>query len=186
MGTIHIIESETKGLSPLDKNFQIVKVGNFSTAKLTVNFTESWGYKLQKAFLNGVELKAQTGSLLTADVKNYLKSGDNKLSVIFDALQVFGQPLGQATISAYVEYSGASVVEVPSVKQAGNDIGKIISDNVGKIILITIAGAAAAVGIGYTMSRLPNFGGIDVKKSLDGAKSEFVALKNQAGQVFSK
>jgi len=179
MPLVHIIESETKGLSPLDKNFSLVKIGSFSFAKLTVNFTESWGYKLQKAFLNGVELKAQTGSQLTADVKNYLKNGDNKLTVSFDALQVFGQPLGQATISAYLEYDGASVIEVPSLKQAGNDIGKLISDNVGKIIVLAVAGAAAAVGIGYTMSRLPNFGGINVSKTIKDAKSEIATLKNK-------
>ncbi len=164
MGTVNIIDSKTYGLSPANENFNLVKIGTPISAKLIVEFTESFGYSLKECFLNGFRFKAQSGSRLEADVKTMLQNGDNKLTINFDALQMFGVPLGQTTISAYIEYQGAAIQELPSITQAKNDFFKSVSKNIPTVIAIVFGVAAIAVSFGYVSSRLPSFGNINVKK----------------------
>ena len=124
MPRVNIIDAESFGLSPVEKIFNILKAGTPNFAELNIQFVESWGYSLKEAFLNGSRIPAQSGSSLKVNVIPYLKNGENKLVVVFDALQIFGQPLGQAQISASITYTGASIQEIPSPSQIFDDLGK--------------------------------------------------------------
>lgn len=162
MPSVNIIDGETFRLSPAEKTFNVIKIGNPSFAELNIQFVESFGYALKEAFLNGARLPAQSGSSLQANVIPFLKNGSNKLVVIFDALQIFGQPLGQAQISASITITGATIQEIPSPTQFFDDLGNTIKQHVPTIIALTIAVAIALSAVAFTSSRLPNFGGIKV------------------------
>ena len=162
MPRVNIIDAESFGLSPAEKTFNILKSGTPDFAELNIQFVESFGYALKEAFLNGVRLTAQSGLSLKANVIPFLKNGENKLVVIFDALQIFGYPLGQAQISASITYTGASILEVPSPSQALDDIGSKIKQSATIIIGLIIAVAVGLSALAFTSSRLPSFGGIKV------------------------
>lgn len=184
MTTVNIIDAESFGLSPAEKTFNILKVGTPLFAELNIQFVESFGYALKEAFLNGARLKAQSGSSLKANVIPYLKNGENKLVVVFDALQIFGQPLGNAQISATITLTGATVTEIPSPTQFFDDLGNKISQHIPAIIGITIAIAVGLSAIAFTSSRLPSLGGIKVNnnaiKSLSSkTSSSFNRLKSK-------
>lgn len=179
MPTVIIFDSERFGLSPAEKKFTLVKSGMPTTGKLTIEFTESFGYGLVEAFLNGVRFKAQSSTRLDADVKHLLKNGENKLTVIFNALQIFGTPLGQATISAFVTYEGASIIEIPSASQGLDSLASAISKNAPTVVAIIIAGAIALGSIAFISSRLPNLGGIKVKNPTQQISSSLNSLKSK-------
>lgn len=163
MPKVIIIDAERYGLSPAEKKFQIIKSGMPTTADLDIQFTESLGYGLVEAFLNGVRLKAQSSSSLKAPVQHILQNGENKLVVIFNALQLFGTPLGQTTISASITYAGASILEIPSASQKIDDITSAISKNAPTVVAIIIAGAIALGSLAFISSRVPSFGSIRIK-----------------------
>lgn len=187
MPRINIIDAESYGLSPAEKTFNVLKLGTPDFAELNISFVESFGYGLKEAFLNGIRLPAQSSSSLKAGVIPFLKNGENKLVVIFDHLQIFGQPLGQAQISASITYTGASIQEIPSPSQAFDDIGNKILQSAPIIIGLIIAGAVALSALAFTSSRLPNLGGIKVTnknlKSLASKGSE--TAKSLAKQTSS-
>jgi len=176
MGTVLIFDAETFGLSPAKKTFSILKIGTFDSARLTIEFTESFGYGLKEAFLNGIRLPAQSSSSLIADVKNFLKQGENKLVVEFNHIQIAGIPLGQTTISARIVTAGGSIQEIPSTTQFLDEIGNFFSKNVNNVAIILVTGAVALGSLAYISTRLPNFGGIkisnnDLSKIKNTAKS---------------
>lgn len=179
MPKIIIIDAERFGLSPAEKKFNLLKSGIPTTADLDIEFTESFGFGLVEAFLNGVRLKAQSSRNLKAPVQHILQNGENKLVVIFNALQIFGTPLGQTTISASITFSGASIIELPSINQKFDDISTSISKNVPTVVAIMIAGTIAIMSIAFISSRLPSFGGIKVKNpisSLNSVKSNVLKV----------
>lgn len=162
MPKVNIIDAESYGLSPAEKTFNVLKVGTPDFAELNIQFVESFGYGLKEAFLNGARLPAQSGSSLKANVIPFLKNGENKLVVIFNHLQLFGVPLGNAQISASITYTGASIQEIPSPSQVLDDLGNKIKQSAPIIIGLIIAGTVAISALAFTSSRLPNFGGIKV------------------------
>ncbi|GEM_PF-6621995 len=182
MTRLVIFDNESFGLSPANKSFSINWVGKFSSATLTVNFGTSFGYGLQPATLNGVSIPITNDGLITADVSNLLVQGSNKLGINFNDLQLLGKPLGQAVISAYIDYFGASVLQTPSVTQFFTNIETGIKNNLPAAIAIIIGGAVALGSIAYVASRLPSAGNMklsDVPKSVGH-------LANSAKESFSK
>lgn len=155
-----LINSEKFGLSPVERSFDINWIGNLSYANLVVDFQESFGYGLTKVYVNGTEFDATSPRHLEHDVRFLLLQGGNKITVVFNALQVFGQALGAAQITAYVDYFGATVIKFPSITQGLRTLGQDIQKNTGTAIVI-IAGVAIALGsLAYVMSRLPSGGNI--------------------------
>ena len=183
MPKVIIIDAEKYGLSPAEKKFNILKSGTPTTADLEIQFTESLGYGLVEAFLNGVRIPAQNASSLKAPVQHILQNGENKLVVIFNALQIFGTPLGQTTISASVTYAGASIVELPSTSQTLDDLGTKISKNIPTVIAITVAGAIAFASLAFVSSRLPSFGSIQAKNPTKRISSSLKATTSKIKQV---
>ena len=180
MPIVLILDAENFGLSPAEKKFNLVINGMPTTAKLEIEFTESFGFGLVEAFLNGVRFKAQSSTRLTADVQHLLKTGENKLSVIFNALQIFGNPLGQTTISARITYQGASIVEIPSVSQGLDSVVKSLSKNAPTFIAIIIAGAIALGSVAFISSRVPSLGSIKIKNpNLSGLKHMTANFKSK-------
>ena len=171
---IIIFDAETFGLSPANKNFNIVKVGTPTSAKLVITFTTSFGYALKEAFFNGVKLPRKSESSLEAEVRSILNNGENKLVVSFDALQVFGVPLGQTTISAYIEYVGASIAEIPSIKQGTNDLVTTIREHAPTVVALAFAAAAIFVSVGYISKKAPSYNQLkgDIGEITKSVKSE--------------
>jgi hypothetical protein len=158
MTRLVIFNGDSYGLSPAAKNFTINWVGSFNSAVLEIDFGTSFGYGLTGAILNGVTLHPKNDGLLKEDVKDLLKQGDNKLTVTFNAVQLFGTPLGQAVITGYIDYFGASVLQTPSVQQAIRTLEIDIKKNL-TTVLVGIFGFAVIVGsLAYLSSRLPNAG----------------------------
>lgn len=169
MTRIVIFDNEAFGLSPANKSFNINWVGKFSSAILTVNFGTSFGYGLTSATLNGVSIPPQNDGLITQDVSQMLVQGENKLGINFNDLQILGKPLGQAVISAYIDYFGASVLQTPSVNQFLTNIGTDIKNNLVTTVVIILGGAVALGSIAYISSRLPSAGNVklsDISKSV--------------------
>ena len=180
MTTINIIDAESYGLSPAVKTFNVLKVGNPNFAELNVSFVESFGYGLKEAFLNGARLPAQNSTNLKANVIPHLKNGENKLVVIFEHLQIFGQPLGNTQISASLTITGASVKEIPSPTQFFDDVGDSISKNTPTIIGIGLLIVIGLSALAFTSSRLPSFGNIKVTNdSVKSVSSSFKGIKKR-------
>ena len=154
MPKVNIIDAESFGLSPAEKTFNILKSGTPDFAELNIQFVESFGYGLKEAFLNGVRLPAQNGSSLKASMIPFLKNGENKLIAVFNALQLFGQPLGQAQISASITYTGASIQEIPSPSQALDDLGNKIKKHIPTIVALVIAGAVGLSAVAFTTIKI--------------------------------
>jgi hypothetical protein len=173
---IILINSEKFGLSPVERSFDINWIGNLSYANLVVDFSTSIGYGLDKVYVNGTEFDASVNPAhFEHDVRFLLLQGSNKVTVVFNALQLLGVALGAAQITAYVDYFGATVIKFPSLTQGLRTLATDIQKNTGTAIVI-IAGVAIALGsIAYVMSRLPS-----------GANIKLPNLSKVADQTQSK
>lgn len=180
MTRLIIINSEKFGLSPAEKQFSIHFVGNLSSAMLNVSMQTSFGYGLSSIIFNGTTFKPDSDSSFTKDVKDLLRQGNNKLTVIFNAVQVFGYALGQTQITATLDYFGGTVIGTPSVQQAIADVENLFSKNFGKVLL-GIAGFAVVAGsLAFIASRLPSAGKVDIG---DVAHSANHAVKESTSHV---
>lgn len=173
MTRLILVDSEKFGLSPVERNFTINWAGKFSSAILDVEFQESFGYGLTEVYLNGARFVPQSSSHFSKDVKDLLKQGDNKITIVFNALQVFGQPLGAAQITAYIDYFGASVLKTPSLNQFVKDVENTLSKSTGKVILIIAGFAVAAASLAYIASRLPSAGNVKLGDVSHSTKNTF-------------
>ncbi|MGI0058546.1 MAG: hypothetical protein ACREBJ_02160 [Nitrosotalea sp.] len=180
MTRLIIINSEKFGLSPAEKQFAIHWLGNLSQAILNIDMQTSFGYGLTSVIINGTTFKPDSDSHFSKDVKDLLLQGNNKVTVIFNALQVLGYPLGQTQITATLDYYGGTVIGTPSVQQAIANVENTLSKNFGKVLL-GIAGFAIIAGsLAFISSRLPNAGKVDVG---DVAHSAHQAAKEATSHV---
>ncbi|MHB8545647.1 MAG: hypothetical protein ACYDAJ_02645 [Nitrosotalea sp.] len=173
MTRLIIINSEKFGLSPAEKQFAIHWVGNISQATLTVDMQTSFGYGLTSIIINGTTFKPDSDSHFSKDVKDLLLQGNNKVTVIFNALQIFGQPLGSAQITATLDYFGGTVIGTPSVQQAITDIENTLTKNFTKVLIGIIGVAVVVSSLAYVSSRLPNAGKVNVADVGHSAKNTF-------------
>lgn len=173
MTRLIIINSEKFGLSPAEKQFAIHWVGNISQALLNIDMQTSFGYGLTSIIINGTTFKPDSDSHFSKDVKDLLRQGDNKVTVIFNALQIFGQPLGSAQITATLDYFGGTVIGTPSVQQAITDIENTLTKNFTKVLIGIIGVAVVVSSLAYVSSRLPNAGKVNVSDVGKSAKNAF-------------
>jgi len=173
MTRLIIINSEKFGLSPAEKQFALHWVGNISEAKLNVDFQTSFGYGLTDIIVNGTRFQPDSDSHFSRDIKDLLLQGNNKVTIIFNALQVFGQPLGAAQVTAYLDYFGGTVIGTPSVQQTITDIENTLSKNFTKVLVGIIGVAVVVSSLAYVSSRLPSAGKVDVSDLGHSAKNSF-------------
>jgi hypothetical protein len=171
MTRLIIINSEKFGLSPAEKQFAIHWAGNISQATLNVDMQTSFGYGLTSIIINGTTFKPDSDSHFSKDVKDLLLQGNNKVTVIFNALQIFGQPLGSAQITATLDYFGGTVIGTPSVQQLITDVENTISKSFTKVLIGIIGVAVVVSSLAYVSSRLPNAGKVNVSDVAHSAKN---------------
>lgn len=183
---IMIIDSQKYGISPAMETFDVTWIGNLSYANLHVDFSQSFGYGLSDAILNGTKLPITNAGVLDADVRFLLNQGSNKLTVDFADLQLLGQPLGSTIITAYIDYYGASVLKIPSVNQELTNLVNDVKSNIPLALTVIIGGAIALASIAYVASRLPSAGDIKISDVSKSASKAAKHVSNIAHETHSK
>lgn len=173
MTRLIIIDSVKYGLSPAEKEFAIHWVGTLSSFTLNVDFQQSFGYGLTSIIFNGQTFQPDNSGSFSKDVTGLLLQGNNKVTVIFNALQAFGVPLGAAQVTVYADYFGGTVIGTPSVQQFITDVENGIKNNFTKVIIGIIGFAVVTGSLAFVASRLPNAGKVNIEDVAHSAKKTF-------------